>query len=117
MAYEAKHRKSYNQSAERINQSLSEIITGLGGKEYTKSNPATGRLDANFNKKIKGEYMNNRIQLQTKIDSQSPDQCMVAAMAYPVDPVGQKLAFGVQGEPARVVIDAFFSELDTRFGS
>jgi len=117
MAYEAKHRKTYNQSAERISQSLSEIIVNFGGKESPKSNPAKGRLDANFNKKIKGEYINNRVQLQTKIDSKSPDQCMVSAMAYPVDPVGEKLAFGVQGDPARVVIDTFFAELDTQFGS
>ena len=116
MAYEAKHRKTYNQSAERINQSLPEIIATLGGKESQKSNPAKGRVDANFNKKIKGEYMNNRVQLQTKVDSQSPEQCMVAAMAYPVDPVGTKLSFGVQGDPARVVINAFFAELDTQFG-
>ncbi len=117
MAYDAKHRKTYNHSAEFISQSLSEIITNLGGKESQKSNPAKGRLDANFNKKIKNEYINNRIQLQVKIDAQSPEQCMVSAISYPVDPVGQKLAFGVLGEPARVVIDAFFTELDTKFGS
>ena len=117
MAYEAKKRKTYNHSAEFISQSVSEIITSLGGKESNKSNPAKGRIDANFNKKIKGEPMNNRVQLQVKIDPQSPEQCMVSAMSYPVDPVGQKLAFGVQGEPARVVIDAFFGELDTQFGA
>ena len=116
MAYEAKHRKIYNHSAEFISRSISDIIKSLNGKESKKSNPAKGQFDANFNKKIKGEYMNNRIQLQVKIGPQSPEQCMVSAMSYPVDPVGQKLAFGVRGEPARLVIDAFFSELDTQFG-
>ena len=87
------------------------------GKKSKKSNPTKGRVDANFNKKIKGDYINNRVQLQVKIDAQSPEQCMVSAMSYPVDPVGQKLAFGVQGEPARVVIDVFFTELDTQFGA
>ena len=115
MAYEAKQRKTYNRSAEFISQSVSEIVTNLGGKESKKSNPAKGRLDANFNKKIKGEYINNRIQLQVKIAPQSPEQCLVSAISYPVDPVGQKLAFGVQGEPAKVVIDTFFGELDTQF--
>ena len=117
MAYEAKQRKTYNQSAEFISQSVSDIITSLDGKESKKSNPAKGRLDANFNKKIKGEPINNRVQLQVKVDSQSPEQCMVSAMAYPVDPLGNKLGFGVQGDPARVVIDAFFGELDTKFGA
>jgi len=115
MAYEAKHRKVYNHSAEFISQSASEIIKGLGGKESNKSNPTKGRLDANFNKKIKNEYINNRVQLQVKIDAQSPEQCMVSAMSYPVDPVGQKLGFGVRGEPARLVIDTFFAELDAQF--
>ena len=117
MAYDVKHRKIYNHSAESISQSASEIIKILGGKESKKSNPAKGRLDANFNKKINGEFIGNRIQLQVKIASQTPEQCMVSAMSYPVDPVGQKLAFGVQGEPARFVMDTFFGELDTQFGA
>lgn len=117
MAYEAKQKKIYNHSAEFIRQSVPGIISNLGGKESNKSNPAKGRLDANFNKKIKGEYINNRIQLQVKIDSQSAEECVVSAMSYPVDPVGQKLGFGVQGEPARFVMDIFFGELDTQFGA
>ena len=112
MAYEAKRRKTYNHSAEFISHSVSEIIQSLGGKESKKSNPSKGRLDANFNKKIKGEFIGNRVQLQVKIDSQSPEQCRVSALSYPVDPVGQKLAFGVRGEPAKLVLDKFFSELD-----
>ena len=117
MAYEARQRKTYSHSADSISQSISKIVTHLGGKESKKSNPAKGRIDANFNKKIKGQYMNNRIQLQVKVDSQSSEECLVSAMAYPVDPVGQKLAFGVQGEPARFVMDIFFKEMDGEFGT
>ena len=50
MAYDAKQRKIYNHPAEFVSLSASEIIKNLGGKESKKSNPAKGRLDANFNK-------------------------------------------------------------------
>ena len=44
MAYEAKHRKMYKQSAEVINQALSGVIEGLGGKEAKKKCARQGPL-------------------------------------------------------------------------
>ncbi len=117
MAYEAKQTKTYSYAADEVIRSASMVIANLGGKASKKNDPAKGRLEANFNKKVKGQFMNNRVQLEIKIASQSPEQCTVSALSYPVDPVGQKLLFGVRGKPARRVIDTFFAELDAQFES
>jgi hypothetical protein len=114
MPYEAKATKTYDQPIDDMIKSISEVFGRLGGKASKKNNPAQGYFETNFNKKIKGEYMVNRVQLEVKIDSQSADQCAVTAEAYPVDPVGQKLMFGVRGKPAGFVLDTFFTELEAQ---
>lgn len=111
MSYVAKMRKSYNKPAAEIGRIVSTAVERLGGKESKKSNPVGGYLDANFNKKIGGKPINNRVQLEAKIKADSPEQSTMAVMAYPVDPLGNKLGFGVQGEPAQTVLDAFFNLL------
>lgn len=112
MAFEAKATKSLNLSEAAARQAVSAAMEGLGGKTTKKNKPAEGYFESNFNKKIKGEYMNNRVQLEIKVVAQSPEQSAVSALAYPVDPVGQKLMFGVRGKPARLVLDKFFAELE-----
>ena len=112
MAYDVKATKTYSYPSEKLIDAVATVISSLGGKPSKKNNPAAGRLEANFNKKIKSEYMNNRCQLEVKVVAQSPEQSTLSAEAYPVDPIGGKLMFGVIGKPARLVIDTFFAELE-----
>jgi hypothetical protein len=114
MAYDVKQSKTYTQAADAVTNSAVAVIQTLGGVTTKKNKPDQGRLDANFNKKIKGEYMNNRVQLQVQIKAQSSQECVVSAEAYPVDPMGMKLTFGVKGKPAQQVLDVFFAELDNQ---
>lgn len=114
MPYEFNHTKTYNHPADRTIKSAATIIEALGGKASKKSDPSKGWLEANFNKKVKGDFINNRCQLEVKIEPVSPEQCSVSAQAYPVDPIGRKLMFGVRGKPAQHVVNAFFAELDTQ---
>jgi hypothetical protein len=111
MSYVVKETKTYNQAAAEVIKSAETAINQLGGKPSKKNKPAEGRLEANFNKKVGGKPINNRVQLEVKIASQSAEQSSVSIEAYPVDPMGNKLAFGVRGQPGRVVIDAFLSAL------
>jgi hypothetical protein len=46
--------------------------------------------------------------------SDGPDRCTASVEAYPVDPLGNRLRFGVLGEPARVVTSAFWARLEAR---
>ena len=110
-SYTVTESKTYNQPADAIVKSAVDAISKLGGSQTKKSKPEAGRLDANFNKKIGSQPLNNRIQLEVNVTSQAADQCTVSIVAYPVDPVGQKLMFGVRGEPARAVVNAFLDGL------
>lgn len=114
MPYEAKAAKTYSHPTDKTIQTVTGVIQTLGGKPSKKNDPALGRLEANFNKKIKGEYINNRLQLEVSVTAQSPEQALVSAEAYPVDPIGRKLMFGVLGKPAEQLIRTFFAELDTQ---
>jgi hypothetical protein len=110
-SYTVTESKTYNRAADAVTKSAVEAISQLGGSQSKKSKPEAGRLEANFNKKIGSQPLNNRIQLEVNITSQSAEQCIVSIVAYPVDPVGQKLMFGVKGQPARAVVDAFLGGL------
>ena len=111
MAYNVKQTKTIDRSADQVIKSVSETLTTLAGKVSKKNKPDQGYFSMNFNKKIMSEYMNNRVQLEIKIKAGSADQCTLSAEAYPVDPVGQKLMFGVRGKPARLVMERFLTEL------
>ncbi|HEX9926473.1 MAG TPA: hypothetical protein VGD99_27740, partial [Anaerolineae bacterium] len=84
MGYDVTENKTLDHPATETINLAAEVISRLGGKASKKSNPAKGRLEANFNKSIKGEFMNNRVQLEVSIASRSPEQCTVTAEAYPV---------------------------------
>ena len=111
MSYTVTESKTYNQAAGAVTKSAVEAISQLGGSQSKKSKPEAGRLEANFNKKVGSQPLNNRIQLEVSVTPQSAEQCTVSIVAYPVDPVGQKLMFGVRGQPARTVVDAFLEGL------
>lgn len=114
MPYEAKEKRTYDQPADTVTKLAAETIDQLGGKMLKKSKPADGSLEANFNKKIKDRAIRNRCQLEVSIARQSAKQCTVSVTAYPVDPLGNRLTFGVPGNPGRFVVDTFFADLDER---
>lgn len=117
MPYEVRATRTYNQPAATISRLAAETIAQLGGKFSKRSDAAAGHLEAVFNKEMKRKAFGNRVQLQVEVTAQAPEQCTLAAEAYPVDPVGKKLLFGVLGEPARLVAETFLAELDGRAAS
>ncbi len=116
MSYTVKESKSFAHSASDMIASTSQALNALGGKLSKKSKPKAGYFDITFNKKIndkgKKRYINNRVQLHVKIEADSAEKSLIVVQAYPVNPIGQKLMFGVRGKPARLVIDAFWAELE-----
>ncbi len=117
MAYDVSQAKTYNWPASEMSQLAATIITNLGGKADKKSNPAAGHVAANFNKQVKNQMLVNRIQLVLKVEPISPESSQVSALAFPIDPLGNKLMFGVRGNAARTVVDCFFGELAVQLGA
>lgn len=115
MSYTVKESKSFPRPMSDMSAATSQVLKKLGGKLSKKTKASAGYFEINFNKKInekgKKRYINNRIQLHVKVQSDSPEQSTLSVEAYPVNPIGQKLMFGVRGKPARTVIDMFWAEL------
>ena len=75
--------------------------------------PSSGRVEATFNKSVAGRAFGNRVTVIAQVSEQASGSAL-SLEAFPVDPLGKKLLFGVLGEPARLVVDAFTSRLDGR---
>ncbi len=115
MAYEVKVSKVYARPAAEVLAAAAQAMKDIEGKLAKGSDPSTGRVEANFNKSVAGKSFLNRVQLVATAREQGGG-CALDLDAYPVDPLGKKLLFGVLGEPARVVVDAFTARLDARLG-
>jgi hypothetical protein len=116
MAYDINQAKTYNHSAQEMSQTAAAVIAKLGGKADKKSNPAAGQLIATFNKQVKNHMLPNRVQIIVKTEPVSPESSQLSLLAYPVDPLGKKLMFGVRGNATRTVVDYFFNELEAQVG-
>jgi hypothetical protein len=106
----------YSRPAAEVVAAAAEVMTEIEGKLAKGSDPAKGRVEANFNKSVAGKSFGNRVQLIVQVSGQTGAECALALEAYPVDPLGKKLLFGVMGEPARLVVNAFTARLEARLG-
>ncbi len=116
MPYDVKESKVYSRPAAEVAAAAAEVMKEIDGKLARGSDPATGRLEANFNKSVAGKAFGNRVQLVVQVTGQAGPGCTLALEAFPVDPLGKKLLFGVLGDPARLVVNAFTSRLEARLG-
>jgi hypothetical protein len=114
MAYEVKEARTYPGTPDAVRAAAAEVAGKLGGKAAKK--PAEGTVDVTFNKDVGGKALLNRIRLVLRFSEAGAGQTGAAAEVFPVDPVGQKLLFGVMGEPARVVATAYWAALDAKLG-
>ena len=113
MSYEVNAKQSYNRPAGQLSETASDLLVKLGGKPSDKNNPAKGQLDIIFNKKIKDRALPNRCQVRVKVVAEAGDNATLMAKVFPVDPMGNKLTFGVRGDASQVVMDTFLAELDS----
>jgi hypothetical protein len=116
MPYEVKESRVYARPAAEVASAAAEVVKQIEGKLAKGSDPAKGRLEANFNKSVAGKAFGNRVQLVVQAIGQAGAECTLALEAFPVDPLGKKLLFGVMGDPARLVMNAFTARLDARLG-
>lgn len=116
MAYDINQAKTYQQPAQAMSQLAAAVATRLGGKADKKNNPMAGHIQVTFNKQVKNQMLPNRVQLVVKLESVSPESSQLSLSAYPVDPLGNKLMFGVRGNATRTVVDTFWAELDAQAG-
>jgi hypothetical protein len=114
MPVEVKEARTYAKTVAETRAAAAEVAQKLGGKTSKKA--AEGQVDVVFNKDVGGKAFTNRVQLKVRFAEPGPGQSSAAVEVFPVDPVGQKLLFGVLGDPARMVANAFWAALEAKLG-
>ena len=114
MSYEVKESKRFSRPGAEVLAVVGELVTQLGGKRPKKDPGVAGQVQADFNKEVGGTSFGNRVHLIIHVVGGDPDRCTTSVEAYPIDPLGKPLLFGVVGEPARLVTRVFWERLEAR---
>jgi len=117
MSYAVNETKDLPRPAAEVLAAADAILDQLGAKRSTKPPVVEGQLQAEFNKQVGGRAFTNRVQLTLRVVDGGSDRCTATVDAYPIDPLGKPLRFGVLGQPARLVTTAFWERLEARLSS
>ena len=90
-----------------------EVLPRLGGKRPRKDPGLADQVHAEFNKQIGGRAFASRVRVIVRV-AENGLRCTTSLEAYPVDPLGNPLQFGVVGEPARLVAGIIWERLEAR---
>ena len=113
MSYIVKETRPVPRPAAELLALATAIVTELGGKPPKKP-AADGALRAEFNKSVGGTSFGNRVLLIVRASDDGGGGSELSVEAYPIDPLGKPLLFGVIGEPARLVTSALWTRLAAR---
>jgi hypothetical protein len=115
MDYTIRETKTYPGSMDRSWPAIELAVKGLQGKILARS-PQTGQVTARFGKTIHGQVLGDRTQIEIHVAAIEPASVQIGLEAYPVDPVGRKLLFGVRKGVTRTVLTWFVAHLDHQLG-
>lgn len=113
MPYTITETRSYTSSMGDLTQAVLGAIKGLEG-ELLKHDPEVGTISAKFNKTILKNTLGDRTQAEIELASLSEDQTQLTCAIYPINPIGQPLAFGARKGVSRKVMTWFFAHVEHR---
>jgi hypothetical protein len=115
--YEARSVRAFPGDVETVRALAERVLGALGGKVRSASDGTA--LAANFNKKVGKRYLQNRIDVELRVepDPDAPGTALVHGLARPVDPLGRPLAFGVLGDPGAVVLGDVLDAIEGAAGA
>jgi hypothetical protein len=114
MSHAVKETRVFSHPAADVLAAAGDIVVRLGGKRPRKDPGVAGQVHADFNKEVGGRSFANRVHVIIGATEHGPGGCTVSVEAYPVDPLGNRLQFGVIGDPARLVASAVWQRLEAR---
>lgn len=113
MPYTVKVSKTFNFPYIDTYKSVYLSIKALKGKILLHE-PDEKRLHAQMDKKLYGSYLGDRSRLEIEFISESEGETTLEIIAYPVNPIGQKLMFGARKGVIPKVLEALYNETHTR---
>ena len=85
----------------------------LKGK-ILKQDAKAGILHIQFDKKLRGKYLGDRSRFEIQFSQGDAPQTTLTILAYPVNPIGQKLMFGQRKGVIEAMSAAFYEEIQKR---
>ena len=112
MKYRMNEEKSYAHSLADVTTAMNGAVEGLGGKVLS-SDPDQNQYTLWLDKKILGRVLGDRSQLEVTL-SEADGNCQVQLMAFPVDPIGREMGFGVRKGALKTAVTWFWAHLEHR---
>ena len=113
MPYEQKSSQSYPYPVDKVFAAAISSIQHMGGK-VAKKDEKNGKLIAQMDKKLFGNYLGDRSQLEIQFMSENEEATRMEVLAFPLNAVGQKLMFGARPGVVETVLRVLFREVGER---
>lgn len=113
MPYEQKSSQSFPYPVDQVFAAAISSVQHMGGK-VAKKDETNGKLIAHMDKKLFGNYLGDRSQLEIQFTPAQDDGTQVDILAFPLNAVGQKLMFGARPGVVETVLRVLFREVGER---
>lgn len=71
-------------------------------------------MNIQFDKKLYGKYLGDRSVFEIQFSEAEGPETTLTILAYPINPIGQKLMFGQRKGVIPAVSEAFYNEIEKR---
>jgi hypothetical protein len=113
MPYEQQSSKKIPFPLEKVFSSTLSTLQFMGGK-IIKNDVERGILTAQMDKKLFGNYLGDRSQVEINFIREADEGTTINIFAYPLNAIGQKLLFGARKGVVETIIRVFYQELEKR---
>ena len=113
MPYEQKSSKSFPYPMEKVLAAAISSVQHMGGK-VVKRDEKNGKLIAQMDKKLFGNYLGDRSQLEIQFTPAEGNSTQMDIFAFPLNAVGQKLMFGARPGVVDTILRVLNQELEDR---
>ena len=113
MPYEQKLSTSLPYPMDKVFAAAISSVQHMGGK-VAKKDEKKGTLVAHMDKKLFGNYLGDRSQLEVQFTPTEDNATQMDVFAFPLNAVGQKLLFGARPGVVETILRVLNRELEDR---
>ena len=111
MPYTVKESRTYPNTTEQVYEAAQKAVAGLQGK-ILEEDASAGTLKGQFDKKIHGQVLGDRSQIEVKVSPEGAGGSTIAVVVYPINPVGQKLQVGAREGVSQKVTGWYWAHVE-----